>query len=219
MSIDVYKAIMSGGLNLSSPSVNLGNDAIRDISALESELDNPLLEPLVDTSILSSTKTAIRAANTSANASVFHMTSTLNNSLTLTSRSNAINKLDAKADGVAKGCSNTTNMFGSIQGETDSAFSEMQTKANELSQGISDLLAGVIDASELESMMTSVSDAIGTVVASVESLVSKEQELGKDLIQKMEANSVAQAISTLWKDPCTQAVLDTVLPQNIKDLL
>lgn len=219
MSIDVYKAIMSGGLNLSSPSVNLGNDAIRDISALESELDNPLLEPLVDTSILSSTKTAIRAANTSANASVFHMTSTLNNSLTLTSRSNAINKLDAKADSVAKGCSNTTNMFGSIQGETDSAFSEMQTKANELSQGISDLLAGVIDASELESMMTSVSDAIGTVVASVESLVSKEQELGKELIQKLEANSVAQVISTLWKDPCTQAVLDTVLPQNIKDLL
>lgn len=219
MSIDVYKAIMGGGLNLSSPSVDLGNDAIRDISALESELDNPLLVSLIDSSVLTTTKASIRAANTSANASVFHMTSTVNSSLTLTSRSNSINKLDAKADGVTKGCDNTLNMFGSIQGESDSAFNEMQSKANELMQGISDLLSGVIDASELESMMASVSDAIGTVVANVETLVSKEQELGKELIQKMEANSVAQAISALWKDPCTQAVLDTVLPQNIKDLL
>ncbi|MCL9783663.1 hypothetical protein M9194_19750 [Vibrio sp. S4M6] len=220
MSIDIYKAIMQGGgLNLSSPSITLGSDAIRDITSLQTSLDDPLLEPLVDSSVLSATKSTINTANISANSSLDHMTTTVNDSLILTSRSNAINKLDARVDGLPKGCDNTSNLFGSIQGEADEAFTQAQSKANELNKGIADFLEDKISSTELESMMTSASSSIGTAVASISSLTNGEQSLGMTLLDKLAAYSQSQTIETLWKDPCTQGVLQTVLPKNIKDLL
>ena len=217
---DLYKAIQSGGLTLSSPSIGIAKNATSELDALSVALDDPSLELMfIDPAILTSTKNAVKAANLSANSSMSHMTTTANNSLQTSSLTKAINTLDAKVDGLPSGCTNTANLFGSIQGESDSDFTELTAFASELIKGLGDFLSGLIDKDELELMMGSISESLGTTVANVESLIKKEVGHLGELINKQQALALSQSIERLFNDDCTKSIMDTVLPPEIKDLL
>ena len=217
---NLYKALQSGGLTLSSPSIGIAKSATAELDALSVALDDPLLElMLVDPSILTSTRNAVKVANYSANSSMSHMTTTVNNSLQTSSLTKAINTLDSMVDGLPSGCTNTANLFGSIQGESDSDFTELTGFASELTEGLGDFLFGVIDKDELELMMGSISESLGTTVANVESLIKKEVSHYGELINKQQALALSQSIERLFNDDCTKSIMDTVLPQGIKDLL
>jgi len=217
---DLYKAIQSGGLNLSSPSIIVGNSAIAKLDELNLALDNPQLELLmVDPLLIESTKTAVENAKTSASGSVGHMSKIANEALQISSATKAVNTLDAKVDGVAAGCSNTTNVFGSIQGESDADFDELAATAEELIVGIDDFIATQIELDVFEQLMRDISARLATTIAKVATLINKEQVQYTDVVGKLQSLSQSQQVDRLWQDPCTKAVMETVLPDELKDLL
>lgn len=217
---DLYKKIQSGGLALSSPSIDLAAQSTAQLGALTGALSNPkLIELGVSSGFISSTIASIESSAVAANASVAHMTQTANNSLEMSSQTMGVNKLDAMADGIAQGCDNTMNLFASIQGDSDAFFNDIESQTNALMNSINDLLAGRINLSAFESAINSCLSEVATAVASVDNLIAKEKAHYGEVLNKMKSLSAAQAIDRLWQNDCTKALMETVLPDDIKGLL
>ncbi len=219
MNSDIYNKILSNGLQMSSPSIDVGNNALVAVNQADSVLAPLENLGVIDNDILQSTRSSLSKANSGVTSTVSHIALTANDSLRLSSMTNQVNNLDAQVQGVPSSCFNSEALFSSVNGGSDELFTALGDIAGQISQKVADYLSGVINISELESFL---SNTWGFLQSNIDGLASKlaaENQLLTELKNKIQASSMAQSIEALWKNPCTQSVLDTTLPSDIKSLL
>ncbi|MBF4249585.1 DUF7217 family protein [Vibrio anguillarum] len=219
MNIDIYNKIKSGGLVMTSPAVDVGNQALSQVNQADQALEPLESLGIIDLGVLQTARSALSLSNSSLTGSVTHIASTANDSLRLSSMAQQVNKLDALSNQVPSSCFNSEAMFASVNGACDELFNQIGGVASEISKKVSDYLSGLIDASELESYLAGVGGLLQGGIDGLASKLSSETGLLKEMAEKIQASSLAQSIEALWKNECTQGVLDTTLPPDIKALL
>lgn len=218
MNIDIYNKIKSGGLAMTSPSVDVGNQAISQLNKVSDAL-GPLESLGVDLAVLDSVKASLSLANAGLTGGVSHIASSASDSLRLGSLAAQANRLDAMVGSVPSSCFNTEALFATVNGAVDDAFNAINSVANDLSRKIADFISGDLSLSELELILSTVGDELKAGLDSISGMIDKELGLLAELGEKIQACSLAQSIEALWSNPCTQAVLDQTLPPDIKALL
>ncbi len=220
LNLDIYQLIMSNGLTVSNPAIDAGRETNAQLAALETELNDPALDLLnIDMSVLTSARDSITSTNTNVIGSVNTMATTADNAIQMSSMAQQVNRLDAMVDGIPASCANTTELFGSIQGESDAAFAVVNESAGALSQAIKDFTAGLIDAIEFEALLTTLTGYMSAADLELSGLLSKEAAKAAEVKNKIMSSAIAQNIAMLWDNPCSQAVMNDVLPDDIKGLL
>lgn len=220
LNLDIYQLIMSNGLKISNPAVNAGRETSNQLMALETALNNPALDLLgVDLTVLTSARDSIASTNTNITGSVNAMATTADNAIQMSSMAQQVNRLDALSEAVPVSCSNTTELFGSIQGENDAAFAVVDESASALFQAITDFMSGVIELDEFETLLTTLSDYMSAADREISSLLGKEAAKALEVKNKITSSAIAQNIAMLWDNPCSKAVMNDVLPDDIKRLL
>lgn len=220
LNLNIYQHIMNNGLTISNPAVDAGRETSSQLMALETALSNPALDLLgIDLAVLTSARDSIASTNTNITGSVNAMATTADSAIQMSSMAQQVNRLDAMSDAVPSSCSNTTELFGSIQGENDAAFAVVDESASALSQAIIDFMGGVIELDEFETLLTTLSDYMSAADGDISSLLSKETAKASEIKNKITSSAIAQNIAMLWDNPCSKAVMNDVLPDEIKGLL
>ena len=220
LNLDIYQLIMSNGLKISNPAVNAGRETSNQLMALETALNNPALDLLgIDLSVLSSARDRIASTNTNIIGSVNAMATTADNAIQMSSMAQQVNRLDALSGAVPVSCSNTTELFGSIQGENDAAFAVINKAVSALSQAINDFIGGLIDVDAFATWLATTTDTLSPADSDIAALLSKELAKANEIKNKITSSAIAQNIAMLWGDPCSKAVMNDVLPDDIKRLL
>ncbi|MDD9157001.1 hypothetical protein PVK64_12520 [Aliivibrio sp. S4TY2] len=220
LNLNIYQHIMNNGLTISNPAVNAGRETSNQLMALEMALNNPALDLLgIDLTVLTSARDSIASTNTNIIGSVNAMATTADNAIQMSSMAQQVNRLDAMSSGISSSCSNTTELFGSIQGENDAAFAIVYESARALVQGIIDVMGGLIALDEFETLLTTLSDYMSVADGEISSLLSKEAAKVLEIKNKITSSAIAQTIAMLWDNPCSKAVMNDVLPDEIKRLL
>ncbi len=216
MNINIYNQIRSTGLNMTSPAVGVGNAALAEVNAADAALQ-PLEDlGVVDTDILQQARSSLGQANSSLTGGVSQIATTANDSLRLSGMAQQVNRVDALVGQVPSSCFNTEAMFASVNGACDELFNAVGDVAKQISDKVAAYLAGSVDLSELESFLSGVGSALQGSLDGLADKFASETALLQELKDKIEASSLAQSIEALWNNPCTQAVLDTTLPPDIK---
>lgn len=220
LNLNIYQHIMNNGLTISNPAVNAGRKTSKQLMALEKALNNPALDLLgINLAVLTSARDRIASTNTNITGSVNAMATTADNAIQMSSMAQQVNRLDAMSDAVPSSCSNTTELFGSIQGENDTAFATVDKAANALSQAITDFMSGAIELDEFETLLTTQSNYMSAADSKISSLLNKEAAKASEIKNKIKSSAIAQNIAMLWNNPCSKAVMNDVLPDEIKGLL
>ncbi len=219
MNSDIYNKILSNGLQMSSPSIDVGNSALVAVNHADSVLAPLENLGVIDNDILQSTRSSLSKANSGVTSTVSHIALTANDSLRLSSMTNQVNNLDALVYGVPSTCFNSEALFSSVNGVCDEALNTISDTAEQISEKVADYTNDLISASELEAFLSSMAVFFQSDVDSLALQLIAENALLTELKNKIQASSTAQSIEALWKNPCTQSVLDTTLPSDIKALL
>lgn len=220
LNLNIYQHIMSNGLTISNPAVDAGRETSSQLMALETALNNPALDFLgIDSAVLASARDSIASTNTNITGSVNAMATTADNAIQMSSMAQQVNRLDAMSEGVPSSCANTSELFGSIQGETDEAFSMVAESVGSLSQAIMDFIGGLIELDEFETLLATLSDGMSKAESEISGLLSKEVAKAAEIKNKITSSAIAQNIAMLWDNPCTKAIMSNVLPDDIKGLL
>lgn len=219
MNIAIYNQIRSSGLNMTSPAVDVGNQAILAVNQADQALQPLEALGVIDTGILQSTKQSLQLANSSVTGSVSHIAGTAGDALRLSSMAQQVNKLDALSNAVPSSCFNTEALFSSVNGGCDEMFNGIGNIAGGISKKVADYIAGSISTSELEAYLSGVGADLQSGMDDLTNRLTSELELLTDLKDKIQSSSLAQSIESLWNNPCTKSVLDTTLPPDIKALL
>ena len=220
LNVNLYQHIMNNGLQITSPAVDTGRDVTNSLTSLESALNNPLLESAgINTSTLANARSMVTGATGSVSGNVSKMAQQAQNAIQMSSMAQQVNQLDALANQVPSSCANTTELFGSLQGEADAAFAILSDGASQMMGAINEFLAGVISASQLETVLAAASVLIGDAERELTELLAKELAKAAELLEKIKASSLAQSITALWANPCSKAVMNDVLPADVKAVL
>lgn len=219
MNIDLYKHIQANGLNMTSPAVGIGNNALSAVNQADNALQPLENLGLVDVNILQSARQTLNMANSSVTGTVSHIAQTANDSLRLSSMASQVNKLDALVNVVPSSCFNSEALFASVNGACDELLNSIADTSAQITNKVSDYLNGLIDTSALEAFLAGIGNSLQSFLDDLSAKLLAELELLNELKDKIQASSLAQSILALWNNPCTQAVLDTTLPPDIKALL
>ncbi|OCH21594.1 DUF7217 family protein [Aliivibrio logei] len=220
LNLDIYQLIMSNGLKISNPAVNAGRETSNQLMALETALNNPALDLLgVDLTVLTSARDSIASTNTNITGSVNAMATTADNAIQMSSMAQQVNRLDALSGAVPASCSNTTELFGSIQGENDAAFAVINKAVSALFQAINDFIGGLIDVDAFATWLATITDTLSLADSDIAALLSKELAKANEIKNKITSSAIAQNIAMLWDNPCSKSVMNDVLPDDIKRLL
>lgn len=219
MNVDIYNKIRTAGLDMSSPAIGVGNQAISAVNQADQALQPLEALGVIDSNLLQGVRSSLNLANGSLIGSVSHITSTANDALRLSSMAQQVNKLDALSSAVPSSCFNTEALFASVNGACDEMFDGIGGMANDISKKVSDYLLGVISSSELEAFLSGISSEIQAGIDFLSDRLESETALFSELKDKVLASSLAQSIESLWNNPCTQSILETTLPPDIKALL
>ncbi|WP_140347607.1 DUF7217 family protein [Vibrio parahaemolyticus] len=219
MNIDIYNKIRTSGLSMTSPAVDVGNQALNQVNQADQALQPLENLGVIDLGVLQDARNALSSANNGLTGSVSHIANTANDSLRLSSMAQQVNKLDALSNQVPSSCFNSEALFASVNGACDELFNQIGSLASDISSKVADYFSGVISISELESFLSGIGGMLSEAVDGLASKLAAESELLNEMAEKIKASSLAQSIEALWKNECTQAVLDTTLPPDIKALL
>lgn len=216
LNIPIYQHIRENGLKLTSPSVAKGREASAALSRARQAL-KPLSEHTgLDLSLIDSSQQLLNDYETTTTSSTDTIASRANDSLRLGSLSRYVNQIDAAESAVPSSCYNTEAAFSSVLGSCDDAFDSIIEGATQVAKAIGDYVAGSSTAKALESVLSGLGDLFGPLVKSIGHQLSKEADVIKSIEAKVKASSMAQSIAALWKDPCTQVLMQTTLPDVIQ---
>ncbi|MBE8578713.1 hypothetical protein [Vibrio sp. OPT18] len=221
MNIDIYKALGNGPITMTCPGLdgakaaqNQTNDAIRKLNALG--LDE-LQE--VDLELINRIESKLGAANTAMDGAMGHMQHLADNALWLSSKSNMVATLDQMAGQSGSPCSNANKIFGPINGDSNMLFSTTLNIATSIAQKVDDYLSGVLDLPEFESFLSSVGCLIDDATAKFDVMVAEGKATIAEFEKKIMDSSFANTIDAVWNNPCTQAIMQSTLPDDIKQHL
>lgn len=204
---------LRGGLAVTSPATAVISGASGNIGNAKAQL-NQLPGGLGDTYVaqLDTAQSKIIAVNG-------HIEGQKTTVLTQLGQSDLVNRLDSVADKVPAGCMNTLAGTGLLTGEFNDQFQGMADQALAMSQAVADYLSGAIDLSQLQGLLAGLGSELDAMGDAIESALSKELALLAELKEKVIAMSQSQALTSLWNNPCTRAILDQTLPDDVKGLL
>ncbi|WP_367971606.1 hypothetical protein RJD38_21190 [Vibrio scophthalmi] len=221
MNIDIYKALGNGPITMTCPGLDGAkaaqgqtNDAIRKLNALG--LDE-LQE--VDLELINRVESKLGAANTAMDGAMGHMQHLADNALWLSSKSNMVATLDKMAGLPVSSCVNTEKVFGPIAGASDKLFAAGSEVASNISQKVDDYLSGSLDLPEFESFLSDVGGLIDDATAKFDAMVAEGKAIIAEFEKKIMDSSFANAIDAVWNNPCTQAIMQSTLPDDIKQHL
>ncbi|WP_418113394.1 hypothetical protein RJD40_10600 [Vibrio scophthalmi] len=221
MNIDVYKVLGSGSMSMTCPGINEAkaaqsttNEAIRKLNALG--LDE-LQE--VDIALITQIESKLSAATSAMDRTMSHMQSLADNALWLSSKSNMVSTLDTMAGLPVSSCVNTDKVFGPIAGGADKLFTAGSEVASAIGQKVDDYLSGAMSALELEEYLSGVSGLIDDCTAQFDAMVAEGKAIIDEFEQKIMNSGIASAIDAVWNNPCTQAIMQATLPDDIKQHL
>lgn len=218
LDLDLYSYIHQNGMKLVSPATDIANQSIGALTNVE-QLLNPISLPGVDLDVIERTKNAISSANMSMNNTISHISANVNKTLSISSIASQANQIDAFLGGVPSSCFNTDAIMGMVMGAANDLLSYIGDKANQINKAIADFMAGLTDSSQLDAFLSSLSDEIDDLISSVEAFVNAEKALWDEVIEKIKASSLAQTLTQLWNNPCTRAILEQTVPDDMKQFL
>ncbi|KEQ11284.1 hypothetical protein GZ77_26080 [Endozoicomonas montiporae] len=212
---ELYDKILGDGLNIQSPADAEISQASDQLSTAIEELEQlSALGVDVDDAIasLQSTQSELDGASSHINNQKPELTRQLG-------QADMVNRLDAVGSDIPSGCFNTAGSTGMITGGFNDLFSGIGSGAADISKAIARYLNGEISESELLALLGGLTSSMGGLVASIGKAIAGENSLLAELARKVSAMSLSQQLSGLWGNPCSQAVLDQTLPEDVKDLL
>lgn len=204
---------LRGGLAVTSPATAVISDASGNIGTAKAQL-NQLPGGAGDSYIAQ-----LDAAQSQLNAANGHIEGQKAAVLTQLGQADLVNRLDETSDQVPAGCMNTLGGTGMLTGEFNDQFQGIADKAAAMSQAVADYLSGAIDLSQLQGLLDGFGSDLDGFGSSLSSGLSSELALLAELKEKVLAMSQSQAIENLWSNPCSKAVLEQTLPDDVKGLL
>ena len=219
LNIDVYRTIRTAGLRASSPATATLNAALAQLDTLDSRLAalNGVVD--VDTNAISAAKAAASHARSSLNSAISHVATMADDALRLSGLATTADRLDELLDGPGQACASSLSMFGLTTGHADALIAAVSAAIAALSARVADYFAGHLSGPDLTGYLAAFGDQIAAATAPLLAKIQSELQAVDAVIAKVRDSALTQAIIQLWRDPCAHAVLESVLPADIKALL
>lgn len=214
---NLFNAV-NGGVNFSSPTTGKISSVRSGTNAALAKLNDSglsSLSPAVKTQI----QGALNSASSQNNLFESHVNDQLGNAMDRLGTAQAVKQIDTYVDDVPASCTDTNNLLGSVLGAADGALDSLSGYAQGVTNSINSYLAGSTTLAALESALQGFKTQIDSAVGGLVSRMAGEQSLLGELSVRAKALSDTLMIHSLWKDPCAQAVMDQLLPSNIKNIL
>jgi prophage DNA circulation protein len=221
MNIDVYKKLNDGPLVMKCPGLDEAKQTQNGINDVISKLRSLGLDPTngVNIALITQIEEKLNLSISAMDRNMGYMQSLADDAIWLSSKTNLISTLDDMAGLPVSSCVNTDALFAPLTGGANALYDAASQLSQRIMQKIDDFLSGASDLVDFEAFLNTLSGLIDSSIATFDSMVSE----GKAMISAFEAkimnSSVASAIGSVWDNPCTQAILETILPDDIKDLL
>lgn len=141
-----------------------------------------------------------------------HVDKQLKEALHNTSVAKMAKKIDAIINEVPESCVNINNLLGSVMEVGEALISELTQALDTLANAIN---ATHINLSAIENALAELLDKTLTLSAQI----TLETNLLEEILKTISALSDLFTLESLVQDPCAQAVLEKLLPNNIKQHL
>ncbi len=221
MNIDVFKKLNEGPLVMKCPGLdeakrtqNNTNDAIDKLHSLG-------LDPLhtIDINLILQIEEKLNLSISAMDRNMGYMQKLADDAIWLSSKTNLISTLDTMAGLPVSSCVNTDELFAPLTGGATALYEAADQLSSEIIQKIEDFISSIIDVEELEAYLRTLSDLITPIITNFDSMVSSGNAMINSFNQKITNSSVASSIDSVWSNSCTKAVMQAVLPDDIKSLL
>ena len=221
MNIDVYKKLNDGPLVMKCPGLDEAKQTQNGINDVISKLRSLGLDPTngVNIALITQIEEKLNLSILAMDRNMGYMQSLADDAIWLSSKTNLISTLDDMAGLPVSSCVNADALFAPLTGGASALYDAASQLSQNIIQKIDDFLSGVSDLAELEAFLNTLSGLIDASIATFDSMVSEGKAMISAFEKKIMNSSVASAIDSVWDNPCTQAILQETLPDDIKDIL
>lgn len=219
MNAEIFDIIKNKGLGLHSPTLDLLTTSITAIERAYAKVGAlPIAVPPLPTGFPEDTITAVKSAIESAKQSLIHTQSATQTRVNDVFTDIVYSSQSGRLDG-SSGCGSLSLLTGSISGAIDGSIEDVTTLANGLVEKVNAYLAGTIDEVALTPLLESFQSAAQPFFDELQFIQEKERALLAQMKNTIESASLTKTITGLWQDPCAKALLEPLLPDEIKGLL
>ncbi|MBO9493851.1 hypothetical protein J7438_07095 [Thalassotalea sp. G20_0] len=210
--IDVFKAVKAGASAV-SPVPGIASTLAGDSGDVVTKLKALPIEGLSEhiTTIEQCQGTFTNFSN--------HAQDQVDNAIQRSSIAQTAKQVESYVDQIPPSCLNTEAMMGSITGAVDSVMSAIGGVIGQMSSAITDFISGSMSESELVAMIGTLASELQASASVLADKIKAELEFIEEAFAALKNMSMVISIESMWNDPCGQAVMDKVLPDNIKEFL